>query len=322
MSKAKDFVQEAEKLMDANDTLWLSFQANSTSDLANTNESFNKHIQAWKEELKKGNFVLPSFSANMRNSQQISSVTLDREGSNAWKMNEELEKLTSTVTGEKPTLIMIDERDTKKELGNIFKDVIDKQYNLKDTKNLVVLYQARDFKSNEIESELKKITTKKVNVFDPRNLDEQVCENNLINFLRNENQILVVDQDLFTGCESSNIVCLISDDYSGVYTVSIRCALLRAVSHLTLILTINNDGGYYFNVNGFHFQSKYLKCAKQSEVTWHCESCKIKNVCKPCLLFCHKNHQFKKDYNYDYRNGIKCECKNVNCCKISSTNVT
>ena len=74
MSKAKEFIQEAEKLMDANDTLWLSFQANTTSDIAITSESFNTRIQTWKEELKKGNFVLPSFSANMRNSQQISSI--------------------------------------------------------------------------------------------------------------------------------------------------------------------------------------------------------------------------------------------------------
>ena len=76
MRKAKDFIQEAEKLMDANDTLWLSFQANSTSDLAMTEESLNTHLKTWKEELKQGNFVLPSFSANMRNSQQISSITL------------------------------------------------------------------------------------------------------------------------------------------------------------------------------------------------------------------------------------------------------
>ena len=309
VKKVKDFINEAEKLMGENDTLWLSFQTNSTSDIADTEESFNKQLKTLKEELKQRNFVLPTFSANMRNSQPISSISLNREGC-SYKMNDEIEKLTSTVTGEKPSLILIDKRDVGQELGNVIKNVIDKQYNSKDTKNLVVLYQGDSFKCNEIEKLLKKITTKKVNVFDPENLDDQSCENNLIHFLSNEEQILVVEETLFTGCESPNIVCLISDDSYG--DDSVRCALLRAVSHLTVILAINSDYEIYFNLDGLKLNSNYLKCAKQSKYTFHCWSCNIMDVCKCCLYLCHNQHKIETGNSI----RIKCECNNSNCCKI------
>ena len=73
-------------------------------------------------------------------------------------MNDELEKLTSTVTGEKPSLILINEKDVSQELGNAFKNVIDKQCDSKDGKNLVVLYQGGKFNSNEVGKILKQIT--------------------------------------------------------------------------------------------------------------------------------------------------------------------
>ena len=322
MKKVKNFINEAEKLIDENDTLWLSFQTNSTSDLAATRKSFNIHLQALKEELKQRKFVLPSFLTNMRNSQPISSITVNDEGVPGYRMNGEINKLTSTVTGERPSLILINKKDADQELGNAIKNVIDKEYDLQDTKNLVVLYQGGSFGNitfefNEIEKVLKTITTKHVNVFDPENLDDQTCENNLIHFLSNDDQILLVEQRLFTGCESPHIVYLISD----TETESMRCALFRAVSHLSVILTINNDTSNYLNLKGLKLESKYLKCVRQSKYTFHCESCNIKNVCKCCLFFCHNQHQIEKGY-FEDRKKIRCECNNTNCCKISSRNVT
>jgi hypothetical protein len=229
-------------------------------------------------------------------------------------MNYEIEKLKSTVTGEKPSLILIDKKDVDQQLGNAFKNVLDKACDSHKTKNLVVLYEGDYFNSNEIRKKLKTITTKNVNVFDPENLDEQTCEKNLMHFLSNENQILVVEQSLFTGCESPHIICLVDDDSAND---SMRCALLRAVSHLTLILAINNDSSYYFNLNGLTIQSKYLKCATQANHTFHCESCNIPNVCKSCLLFCHNQHQIQKKLNYYSNIYYRCECNQSKRCKIS-----
>ena len=322
VKKVKYFIEKAETLMDENDTFWLSFQANRTSDIARTDKSFNLHFQTLKEELRRKNFVLPTFSANMRNSQQISSIAVDQGGLGVYyagnKMNDEIEKLASTVTGEKPSLIIMDKKDVDQELGNALKNVIDKECDTKDTKNLVVLYEGRSFNSNKLEKILKRVTTKTVNVFDPIRLNEKTCENNLINFLSNGNQILVVEQDFFTGCESPHIVCLITD-FKGNF--SVRCALLRAVAHLTLILTFENSetDPYYLNLNGLKLESKYLRCAKQTKLTFHCDSCDIKRICKSCLYFCHNQHQILIN---THRHRIKCECNNSKCCKITSKNVS
>ena len=139
----------------------------------------------------RNNFVFRSFSAYLRNSLQISNITLNEIEGSGVKMTDKIQKLTATVTGEKPSLILINKKDLDQRLGNAFKYVIDEVFfedtkNPRDTKSLVVLYQGSFFKSSEIEKVLKRITTKIVNVFDPQHLGEKTSENNLIKFLSNK----------------------------------------------------------------------------------------------------------------------------------------
>merc|ERR1712150_131998 len=156
-------------------------------------------------------------------------------------------------------------------------------------------------------------TTKQVNVFDPQNLSENDCENNLRNFLNNSNQILVVDQELFTGCESSNIIYLY-DDYSAQDFM--RCALLRAVAHLTLIYAIDNDYGVLMSFDGFVLEPKKLKCIKTlKDQSWICDSCNKTNICKSCSYFCHRQHQLLSE-GYRKNKGKPCQCHKSKTCKI------
>ena len=128
--------------------------------------------------------------------------------------------------------------------------------------------------------------------------------------LNNSNQILLIEQELFTGCESSHIIYL-SDDYSAMDFL--RCGLLRAVAHLALIFSIYNRSDLFPMYDGFTVDAKKLKCIKTlKQHSWKCNSCKEIGICKSCLYFCHRQHQLGKN-NLGADKGKPCQCKN---CKI------
>ena len=240
IKKLKDFIEKVENSVDDNCTLWFSMQANVTADLASTQKSFGVHLQQLKEHLTKNRYVLPRFNANMRNSHPISSIKISQEGDYACSMGDDIEKLVSSVSGETPLWILLKKNDMKQKLETAFKDAI-QAWNKNNATDLVVLYDGECFTSDQVRKTLMKVTNKTIHVYDPETLGEESSEQHLKNFVSNENgEILVTAQELFTGCESPHII-LLENDYS---LNSVRCALLRAVAHLTLILTVVPKGLY------------------------------------------------------------------------------
>lgn len=288
---------------------WLSFQSNTTADIIDAKATFGPSLQEMKETLKKNGFIFPILRANMRNSQPISNVTVNQEGSRYYKMSGQIEILTSSVSGQTPLLIPVNQKDVGKRLGNVLKCAL--TYTETNNQNWVVLHDGRTFSSHEIQNVLCNITNNGIQIYDPEK-DEETSINNLTHFLNHPKQILVIQDYLFTGCESSNIIYLNSD--RGFVDQPIRCSLLRAVEHLILIFVINNEYGYYNNFNGFNLEPTFLKCVNQIETAWKCNTCHIRYLCKSCSIGCHKSHQLKQVSN---RHSIKiCQCNASSTCKI------
>ena len=311
----ENFIRDAEQLIDSKDVFWLSIQSNLAADVADAEESFNTQLQRLIQDLKSKSFVIPLFTANMRNSSQISNVKVEYQGEK-FKMSSEIEKLSSTVMGQRPSLHLVNKEDVLQELPNLLNEAFDKIDNSSEnSSNIVILYceDSNIFNSNEIQMAISKTQTKHVNIFDPDNLSSEENENNLKHFLNNTNQILVVDQELFTGCEASNVIYL-GDDCSA--NLFMRCALLRAVANLTLVFSIDNDDSIFTNFDGFELDTNKLKCYNTlKNYSWKCDLCKNASICKSCSLFCHRQHQLEEE-DYSKNNGNPCQCNTSKRCKI------
>ena len=101
-------------MINKEDLFWISFQTNSTADMVNAKEEFGLSLQQMKETLKEDGFIFPHLVANMRNSQPISNITVEYEGTKRYNMSEETDKLTSSVPGQTPLLIPVNEEDVDK----------------------------------------------------------------------------------------------------------------------------------------------------------------------------------------------------------------
>ena len=316
IKKLEKFIQNAKMLIDAKDVFWLSIQSNTLADVARMDKSFNIQLNKLILDLKSKSFVVPLLNANMRNSSQISNIKIDRENSQ-YRMSGEIEKLSSSVMGQPPTLSLVNQEDLQQELPIILGGALDEiDKDEENNTNIVVLYNEKSkfFNSNLIQRALlKTTTTKQINVFDPKTLSETQCQNNLKNFLSNRNQILVVSQELFTGCESSHIIYLGDDKGSNNF---IRCGLLRAVEHLTLVFAIDNDDPFLSSFDGFTLDSKQLKCIQTLNRSCECDSCCATNICKSCSYFCHRHHQLKQE-EWDVNEGKPCQCEASKTCKLS-----
>ena len=177
VKKLEKFIQEVDKLIDSKDVAWFSIQSNAMSDMALTVESFNIELQKFIQDLTNKTFIVPSFTANMRNSSQISNIKSELVD-NSHKMMNEIEKLSSTVTGQRPTLHLLKYDDIQQELPNILDDALNKiDSKNESSKNVVVLYNeglngygiTSGLFSNDIVKALSnKKTNKQVNVFDPQ----------------------------------------------------------------------------------------------------------------------------------------------------------
>ena len=320
VKKLQIFIQKADKLIDPKDTFWLSMQSNVETDAANVRKTFYTQRQKAIEDLKSKSFVVPSFTANMRNSSQISNIKFDTKGS-VYKMNNEIEKLTSSVTGSTPILQHVNKEDIQQELTNLLNITFNRwDKNDENNTNAVVLFtkDSKIFDYNGIKKAFSKTkTTKQVNLFDPTNLSQIDRENNLRNFLNNNNQILVARQDLFTGCEASHIICLVDENRTSASGNNfMRCSLLRAVANLAVISAVDNYSVFSTNFDGFEFDEKYLKCVETLPAnSWKCGSCNQIIICKSCTYFCHYQHQTTQESSAENK-GKPCQCKVFNKCKF------
>ena len=83
--------------------LWLAFQPNAISDVANEDSYFEGAFKEMKIELQNFDFHFPNLRVNMRNSGPISKIEVNHTN-NYYNTSNVVNHLASTVTGKIPTV--------------------------------------------------------------------------------------------------------------------------------------------------------------------------------------------------------------------------
>ena len=336
--KFQDFILECSDAMEDSNLLWTSVQSNALSDFIEAVEGFKSHLNDTKTTLQEKGFHFPVLSSNLRNSRQISQSSLVRKG-NITQANQ-LTALSSTVNGRLPTLIPTKgtvyspigfaKVITYTEFYRTIQHVLDSIDIGND--NWVILLD-KNFGITKIKELLKKHTDKKIVCYPSE--CEQESINNVKDFIEfGCNSILLVERDLFQGCESRNVICMTYDRFgSGEH---LRGSLLRAIENLYLIYAFD-DGFVYSDVSGFKVDGTFLECGKILkgecvERYWVCKTCKHSFLCTSCKLICHQGHDLllidKLQWEFNQKNTNStpesrdniiyqaCNCNELNMCKL------
>ena len=332
----KDFILECSKFVDPDHLLWFSIQSNAISDFVEASYNFQSDLNDIKVSLKEHGFHLPLLSSNMRNSRQISQMNMIRGGN--IKQIKQVQSSPSTVNGRLPTLIPIHRscpytysKDSKTQYFEEF-DAIKYAIESLDSEidNWVILYD-RNFDHALIKRDIDTLSDWKIITYTSEDDTDSIDE--LKNFIEcGRKTILLVERDLFLGCESQNVICLTYDRFgSGEH---LRGTLLRAVENLFVIYAFD-EGFVYADVLGFKVDGTYLKCQKSPTVAefWFCNTCEQHYLCTPCKLICHQGHSLRRaniftsnkwtaamgtnDIKMNYPHDNVCNCNRLRLCKLA-----
>ena len=210
---------------------WVAFQSNVLADLANVSDDFTQKMDSMKKNLEKQNFTLPCLQYNMRNTKQISNVTVDAEGYQ--HMQEAIKKLkcgNSSVVGNIPTWLKVRyENDWDKQKKEILKHSIDliKKNNYK---NIVVLFNDV-FMSKGIKMALENVLQYQTILTYPSDEGKEKGTQNVKDFCEKPNHVLLTPFNYFNGCEAANVI------YIGTATLAdgVRNEMLRGVENFVYI---------------------------------------------------------------------------------------
>lgn len=232
MKRAKDFVSRCKSIVESDSNLfWVAFQSNVLADVDEVKDSFQTKFPEMKEELKKKGFMLPILECNMRNQSNIANLIVEK-GRSIGKMQSSIGKLSSasTVVGEQPFLIKIEEDDWNQKKEEVLKYSIDWMLK-KNEKNIVILCGGSSY-LKDIENKVKNVIKNKTIVSYPSlSQNKQQSILNVKDFCEKNNHILVTEKKYFDGCEASNVIYL-NLDYS---CYGARNCLMRGVQNVLVV---------------------------------------------------------------------------------------
>ena len=249
LQRAQDFLTTCRIRATKDRNVWISFQSNVFADKAQVTMDFKPKFEDMKYELTRLGWVLPELCSNMRNQKNISRVTvkgnIEISKYRNIKMQDSITKLKSlsTVVGEVPTLVRIKKVDWGTKKTEVLKHVVDSMGKTNNN-NLVILHDD-EFKSRDIESEIKKITNKTIVTY-PSPKNKQKSRRDIKNFVEKGNHILVTRDKFFRGSEASNVLHIITKLL--LYTQgNVRSSFMRAVEELFVIQVITGSEDDEFN---------------------------------------------------------------------------
>ena len=219
---------------------WAAIQPNSLADNANaSNIEITKGVNRLKKMLLKKKVHLGMLSSNLRNSKEISTLNVKAAFVESFfggthDMKKEVKSEPATMVGPIPTLIPLSGWEFKKVIGQVL-DYVVKEFDSKFNQPSIVFLHDDYFTTKEIRIALqkrnklsRKITKKKILTY-PSSEDQDTSTENLMDFLQNDDNILITHEKYFRGCESSNIV------YFSMSDENVRSSIARAVENLYVI---------------------------------------------------------------------------------------
>ena len=321
----------------------MSFQCNCVADLIdegtnfqNSSEKFKNVFNDVKKSFQQNNFHIANLRANLRNSEQISKVTLDN-AHDSFNVKNEVTHLKSSIKGEIPFLLPIHVNELKNNLAKTLHTAIQSITSrssmvqaVSSRSKIIILHDGQQFSSHQIEQSVNSLNSNyKVRVFEPDPENTTLSEMEFIAFLRSiKNEILISHQEFIVGAESCNVIFLSSD--KNCFNSSFRCTLFRAVEKLFVIHSYDDSCTGFTTLHGFKIQKQFLRCAEEMRTydynvkCFTCLEAKKSSVggvvdedefiiCKSCYYGCHYEHVVvKTESNYD----PVCGCKDLNMCNI------
>ena len=223
MKRLTEFLTKCrQQLKNEQNLFWVSLQSNLLADLSDVEQDFQKAVQEMKEEMKGNGWILPTFSANMRNQVNIANVQIELHN-----MQSSITKLKSgtSLIGELPILFKVDTFDWNKKKYKVLKHCIELM-SQNSEKNIVVLWDDCS-KFGDVADDIKRvIKDKKVVAYPSKQSKEkgmlstiasklfpskQSKEKEILNvkqFVEKSDHILVTRNQYFNGCESANVIIL------------------------------------------------------------------------------------------------------------------
>ena len=107
VKRAEQFVLNCHRLIPNDKFLWFAFQPNAFADVTDASNDYFPSFSAMKNLLEERGFHLASLGSNMRNTREISKVTLRHEDHFISQAKAYISKLKSSVTGKTPRHIPI-----------------------------------------------------------------------------------------------------------------------------------------------------------------------------------------------------------------------
>ena len=212
---------------------WAAIQPNSLADNTNaSNIEITKGVNRLQKMLLQKKVHLGMLSSNLRNSKEISTTNVkatfvESFFGGAHDMKKEVKAKPATMVGSIPTLIPLLGWEFKKVIGQVLNHVIT-EFDTKFNQPSIVFLHDDYFTTKEIRIALQKVTKKQIFTY-PSSKDQKTSTENLMDFLRNDDNILITHEKYFRGCESSNIV------YFSMSDENVRSTIARAVENLYVI---------------------------------------------------------------------------------------
>lgn len=275
-----------------------------------------------KKELPYNGVHLASLSSNMRNTKDIETCakTVQSVATNyaIQKITKNIDSLPAktNVTSTRPLHIPYFAHNHKQH----FIKAISKALNeMKDRhQSIVIMHNPLLLSSKDIQKSLIECGEEENNILrHPQKRNNDNVER-LKHYLRNPNGFYIVPQDNFVGMEAKSIIFFIGargDETDIDNTTSIRCHILRAVSNLIIIQSLNiNEYGnkYMFVLDNVDVDPSFIQC--QGEMKFDACKCKSndmhsksanptnvlehpnnylqdKLICQSCMIWCHQDHK-------------------------------
>ena len=268
----------------------------------------------------------------MRNTTDVGEVTKKAQyngyGLNTLTKNIEALPVRNNVRSTRPLAIPYLKTNRKQHFREAIKMALKKIK--QDGEALVVMFDPRKITMKEIKDCLLRNEVPEETITQhPEKAKEESTEH-LETFLKNPIGIYLVPQDCFTGCEANQVLYILSE-WDDIYDPSaIRCHISRAVSNLIMIheLEINEWRQNNYLFPSMDVEKSFLACCKESEdIAFKChDHSKEPNssggrifVCKPCVIYCHRNCEERTSEHLGYGESETCSCASMTNCLINET---
>ena len=329
--RLEDLLMACIKEMQPNCHLWFAFQPNTLKDFnPELPEEWPQMISEMKSRLET-HFYVPTLSNNLRNSSEVFNMTeVVKTEAAGWKSDVKdslgVTTVAMTIHATTPKLIPILEKEQDKVMGDAIMFAIDQtREETGEPNSCFVILHDEMYQTEEIFNSIqsKKSPDDSLFKYPPNQEDESPSIDYLDDLMENKTQgMLVLRDKTFKGAEAMNIIIIMDD---GGSISDLRCNMLRCISHLSIILAIQEHEFLKFDkvqmfdkfltcmkeCEEFIFQcstcleEQFNKCGEQQKKnTFYCKSCKMRKTCHPI------DHEFKylSVEKVLKRKQVKCGC--------------